>query len=99
LPVLYGTLDAMVHHHRRYTKASLRDVVEGAAFRVQLLRYFDVLGVVPWFVAGRVLKRRRFDEGPARVYDRFVVPIGSALERLYEPPLGKNLVCVASPGP
>jgi len=44
---LYGTLDAIHHHHRRYTKASLRAAVEGAAFAVDLLRYFDVLGVVP----------------------------------------------------
>jgi SAM-dependent methyltransferase len=96
LPVLYGTLDALVHHHRRYTKASLRRVVEGAGFLVEHLRYFDVLGAVPWFVAGRMLRRPRFDETAARLYDRFVVPVGAALERVYEPPFGKNLVCIAS---
>ncbi|MGH7271608.1 MAG: class I SAM-dependent methyltransferase, partial [Polyangiaceae bacterium] len=97
LPALYGTLDALVHHHRRYTKASLRSVVESAEFTVYSLRYFDVLGIIPWLFAGRILRRQRFDEGASQLYDRFVVPIGAALERRIEPALGKNLVCIAEP--
>jgi SAM-dependent methyltransferase len=95
LQVLYGTLDAIHHHHRRYAKSSLRRVVERASFTVQELRYFDVLGVVPWFLAGRVFRWTRFDAGSARIYDRFFVPLGERLERLHEPPLGKNLLCIA----
>jgi SAM-dependent methyltransferase len=97
LPILYGTLDALVHHHRRYTKSSLRSEVERANFAVRDLRYFDVLGVIPWFLAGRVLRRPRFDESASQLYDRFFVPVGAALERVLEPPLGKNLVCIAEP--
>ncbi len=97
LPVLYGSLDALVDHHRRYLKASLRTVVERAGFRVLKLHYFDVLGVLPWFVAGRVLRRRRFDEAAARAYDRWFVSLGQRIERNWEPPFGKNLLCVAEP--
>jgi SAM-dependent methyltransferase len=96
LPFLYGTLDALVNHHRRYTKSSLWSVVGEAGFSVHHLRYFDVLGVIQWFVAGRVLRRSRFDETAARRYDRFVVPVGAMLERMGEPPLGKNLLCIAN---
>lgn len=97
LPVLYGTLDALHGHHRRYTKGSLRLAVESAQFGVRELRYFDLLGIAPWFFAGRILRRRGFDPVTAGLYDRFVVPIGSTLEALYEPPIGKNLVCIAEP--
>ena len=95
LPQLYGSLDALVHHQRRYTKTSLSRVVTQAGFRLTSLRYFDVLGVLPWLLAGRVLKRQQFDRRAAEAYDRWVVPVGSRLERVWEPPLGKNLVCVA----
>jgi hypothetical protein len=35
----------------------LRRIVEGAGLRVVSLRYFDVLGVVPYLVAYRLLRR------------------------------------------
>jgi SAM-dependent methyltransferase len=95
LPWLFGTLDAIHGHHRRYTRASLQSVVERAGFTLRVLRYFDVLGVVPWLIAGRILRQTRFDPNAARLYDRFFVPVGSRLERLVEPGLGKNLLCIA----
>lgn len=99
LPQLYGSLDALVHHHRRYTKDSLRRTVESAGFHITALRYFDVLGVLPWLLAGRVLRRQRFDETAAQLYDRWFVPLGSRLERHWTPPLGKNLMCIAAAAP
>jgi SAM-dependent methyltransferase len=97
LPVLYGTLDAIHHHHRRYTKPTLRFAIERAGFVVAELRYFDLLGMMPGFLAGRVIKRTGFDGPSSKLYDRVIVPIGSTLERLYTPPFGKNLVCIAEP--
>jgi SAM-dependent methyltransferase len=93
---LYGSLDALVHHRRRYTREELRAVVASADLQVSFLRYFDVLGVLPWFVAGRVVKRRRFDELAAKLYDRTAVPLGERIERHLPPPLGKNLICVGT---
>jgi SAM-dependent methyltransferase len=98
LPWLYGSLDAMVSHKRRYTREGLREVVASAELEVRFLRYFDVLGVLPWFVAGRVAKREKFDELAAKLYDRTAVPVGARMERHWAPPLGKNLICVAKRG-
>jgi SAM-dependent methyltransferase len=95
LPWLYGTLDALVHHVRRYTRGSLTTTIEGAGFGVELARYFDLVGVLPWFITGRVLRRKEFSEGAAKLYDLCGVPMGRLMERLFEPPIGKNLVLVA----
>ncbi len=95
LPALYGSLDRLVHHYRRYTIGGLADLVNRAGFYPVMLRYFDLAGVVPWFVAGRLLERERFDAGPAKLYDRFGVPVTRFIERHIVPPLGKSLVCVA----
>jgi SAM-dependent methyltransferase len=91
---LYGRLDAEVGHHRRYHRADLRAVVVQAGFHVERLRYFDAPGVLPWLVFIRLL-RRPLDGGGVGAYDRWVVPVARAVERVVPPPLGKNLLCIA----
>jgi SAM-dependent methyltransferase len=95
IQLLYGTLDELVGHRRRYHKSGLKQLVEASGFVVEDLRYFDALGMMPWLVAGRVLRQRRFDERAARLYDSVAVPLGALVERVVAPPLGKNLLCVA----
>jgi SAM-dependent methyltransferase len=95
LPWLYGSLDAEVQHHRRYSRVTLSRVVSEAGLDLLSMRYFDVAGVLPWLTVGRVLRRRSFSSRAAQVYDRLVVPVMSRLERWLPVPLGKNLLCVA----
>jgi SAM-dependent methyltransferase len=92
---LFGSLDTLVGHRRRYHKPQLRALVEHAGFAVRDLRYFDALGVLPWYVTGRVIKAKLFNERAARIYDTVGVPLGSFAERFAAPPIGKNLLCVA----
>ena len=95
VPFLYGTLDARVGHVRRYTRPSLTDVVAGAGFDVTTMRYFDVLGMIPWFITGRVLKASGVGSGNVKLYDQVIVPLCAAVDRLTRPRIGKNLICVA----
>jgi SAM-dependent methyltransferase len=95
LPMLYGTLDTLVHHYRRYTFESLAGVLQRSGFYPVRLRYFDVAGMLPWLIAGRLLRRKRFDPAGARLYDRFGVPLTAFVERHIVPPLGKSLTCIA----
>jgi SAM-dependent methyltransferase len=92
---LYGSLDAQVHHYRRYSRSALTRVVERAGLEMVSLHYFDVAGVLPWLIAGRVLKQRAFSARAAHIYDRIIVPLSARLERWLRLPLGKNLICVA----
>jgi SAM-dependent methyltransferase len=92
---LYGTLDALVFHQRRYSRSRLVRVVQRAGLQARQVRWFDLAGMFPWLVAGRVLKQRRFNPTAAQVYDRCVVPVAALVERLLPVPLGKNLVCIA----
>jgi SAM-dependent methyltransferase len=96
LPFLYGTVDAEINHYRRYTKMTLSEAVRSAGLTLQRIEYFDFLGIVPWFISSRVLRRTPSDSG-IRSYDRFVVPVCRAFDRLIGPPLGKSLIAVAGP--
>lgn len=95
LPVLYGADDRRVGHVRRYTRRTLRDAVEPSGLVIERLTWFDLLGTVPWFVHGRLLRRDTVATSGARLYDRVVVPVCRAVDRLVGPPVGKNLVMVA----
>jgi hypothetical protein len=67
----------------------------GAGFRVHDLRYSNSLGVVSWYIAGRVLRRTTLTERDVRLYDRLVVPWLSRLERRIDPPFGQSLIAIA----
>ena len=53
-PRLYGRLDRLYGHERRYTRSHLRAVVEGAGLDVLDLYSFNALGILGWMVKSRV---------------------------------------------
>jgi glycosyltransferase involved in cell wall biosynthesis len=59
-PEVFGTLDEVLGHKRRYTKASLHALAAAAGFRVKELLELNRLGRVAWWLNGMVLKRRHF---------------------------------------
>lgn len=95
LPWLYGSLDRLIRHQRRYTKKGLEGKCEAAGFRVRLSRYFDLAGVFPWWVKYRLLKSETMEAGAVQLYDRFVVPLSKVAEGIIPPPVGKNIILVA----
>lgn len=98
-PGIFGTLDREFGHHRRYTAATLAGALSAGGFAVQSLRYFNLPGVVAWFIAGRILRKSTLSARAVGLYDRCVVPWLSALESLAPPPWGQSLVAVAVAAP
>ncbi len=47
---IYGTHDKNVGHFRRYYKKDLRQKIEKAGFEVVSIKYFDLMGILPWWV-------------------------------------------------
>jgi SAM-dependent methyltransferase len=94
LKFLYSELDRKVGHFRRYSKQELTDVVSAAGFSIESNRYFDVMGILPWYIAFVLLKQTTSGAN-VTLYDRLVVPIMRRVESLVTPPIGKNLLLVA----
>ncbi len=95
LQILMSKLDLLHGHFRRYSRAELRAKVEGCGFKVEFCRYFDSVGVVPWFILNTLLRRTEFDPGLVKLNDKVVVPITAALESVVRPLFGKNVILVA----
>jgi SAM-dependent methyltransferase len=96
LPRLYGSMDFKSGHHRRYVRESLRGVVTEAGFELIDIRYLDVLGVAPYFAMYRLLDVKSLGSVSSGGYDKIVVPLSRAVQRLVpDPPFGKNLLAIA----
>jgi 2-polyprenyl-3-methyl-5-hydroxy-6-metoxy-1,4-benzoquinol methylase len=93
---LYSDLDYKAGHYRRYSLRQLRATVTEAGFDVVKLRYFDMLGVFPYWLVYRLLRHNDIPGSTMWGYDRLVVPTSRLLQRLVRrPPFGKNVILVA----
>ncbi|HEX6589376.1 MAG TPA: class I SAM-dependent methyltransferase [Longimicrobiales bacterium] len=94
---IYGSLDEAFEHHRRYGRRQLAGRLRDAGFRIEQLRYANSIGVVAWFVVGRVWRQRTLAPRSVRFYDRVVFPWLSAVEDRVPPLIGQSLlaICVA----
>lgn len=96
LPMLFSSMDRRVGHVRRYTKKSLRSVLEESGYSISEIRYVDSLGALVTLV----FKMLRNKTGqPSRnsviIYDKFIFPISKIIDRATGQLVGKNLFAVA----
>src|SRR2546423_2489588 len=93
---LWSSLDDQVQHCRRYTKRSLRQLVEKAGFSVEKLRYADALGFLAALGFG-ALRRSAANITPRSVafYDRWLFRPSRLLDKLFHPFFGKNVYVIA----
>src|SRR5258708_19736224 len=59
-PGLYGTLDKVLGHFRRYTREQLVDVCRRAGFTVEKMLAFNRIGSPGWWLNGPFLKPKPF---------------------------------------
>ena len=93
---LYGDFDRSVGHVRRYTPATVRRSAEFAGLAVDCARPVNLLGGLAWWVAVRMAGQTTPDRRWVRAYDRVVVPVTRALERVVRVPFGQSVLCVAT---
>ena len=96
---LWSTLDDKICHYRRYTKKSLRKLVQ-PEFSIEKLQYVDSLG----FIAALTFRLLRKDSTSLTAksiawYDKWVFPLSRVLDVLFHQFLGKNVfvICRKSP--
>jgi SAM-dependent methyltransferase len=90
---LYSDLDKHIGHFRRYRKKDIIELAKRAGFRIIKARYFDLAGVIPWYVAF-VLFKKQITGAKVSLYDNLAVPIIQRIERYISPPIGKNILLI-----
>ena len=92
---LFSSFDSSIGHFRRYHKKNLVSLVSESGFKIERCHYFDSLGILPWFIAMKTLGGNLSPKS-VKMYDSFIVPWLKLVERFFTPPIGKNLLLVAS---
>ena len=66
-PALYGTLDEVLGHCRRYTERQLVALGQAAGFHVTRVLKFNRTGVIAWWLNGKILRRKTFGMAQIRL--------------------------------
>jgi 2-polyprenyl-3-methyl-5-hydroxy-6-metoxy-1,4-benzoquinol methylase len=91
---LYGTIDKIIHHHRRYSKKDLLQKITNANLSPVVTRYFNPFGIPAWVWHGKILKLSVHRETEMKAWDKYV-PCLKLLENLNPFPIGLSLFAVA----
>lgn len=95
---LYGESDRSLGHIRRYGVRELRQAMLDAGLTVERIWQFNALGVLGWFVSGRLRREPMFSEGQLRVYET-LVPLLRLIEPSQGVPLGLSIMAIGrTPG-
>lgn len=91
---LYGTLDEVLGHYRRYSRPQLKSLMETVGFRVEHIIQFNRVSRFPWWFSGRVMKRRTISPVQMRMFDLFV-PVWRKIDRFWPWP-AVSIIAVAT---
>jgi SAM-dependent methyltransferase len=92
---LYGSLDTAFDHFRRYSKAGLSSLLSRSGWEPLSISNVNVAGILPWLIAGKLLRRTTIGKRQMQLFDRLVIPVMRKLESIREPFIGQSLLVVA----
>lgn len=95
LQSLYSKYDKSIGHYRRYTKKELEQKCEKVGLKVIYSQYFDMPGIIPWWIRYTKGGSTHMSSKSIGKYDRYAIPLIKSLESKLKPPIGKNIILVA----
>jgi len=94
-PWLFGAPDRYYGHFRRYEKAGLERLVKSVGYEIMDSRYMDLVGIVPWWILYKLLRRKKIIPNQVALYDILVIPLMRIIETWFPPFTGKNIGMIA----
>jgi SAM-dependent methyltransferase len=93
IQTIYGANDKSIGHYRRYSLQSLKSKLLNSSYQIERIGYQNLIGILPWFIIGKVLKRSlSVSENEGKTFDR-MVPMIKSIEKFIPPPIGLSLFC------
>jgi glycosyltransferase involved in cell wall biosynthesis len=96
-PWLMGTLDEVLGHQRRYTRKSLTELVTKAGFHLDTMLEFNRIGVIAWWLNGRILRRHSFGLWQIKMLN-LLTPIFRVLDKFLPLPPLSLIAVLSKPG-
>jgi SAM-dependent methyltransferase len=92
ISALFGSLDRELGHHRRYTRKSLSRRLEDAGFHVERAFYFNLVGLLGWWINARLRKAPRIPVEQLRFFESLVPAL--RIEDRVPLPFGQSVIVV-----
>lgn len=93
LPNLYGTIDKIDGHFRRYNKKTLEKKLEQSGWKVCKSSYINLLGMLIWVLHGKILKKSIHPPRQVSFLDKFIF-LEVLLEKIIALPVGLSLLYI-----
>ena len=101
LNLLMSDLDRNIGHFRRYDKGMLRSLAVNHNLKTLVLRYDNFIGIFGWLILCKILKihyqtgsNKKTLFSCVNLFDKYILPLISVLEKRIPPPVGLNLTIV-----
>jgi glycosyltransferase involved in cell wall biosynthesis len=96
-PWLMGTLDEVLGHQRRYTRKHLTELVAKAGFHLDTMLEFNRIGVIAWWLNGRIMRRRSFGLWQIKMLN-LMTPVFRGLDKFLPLPPLSLIAVLSKPG-
>ena len=90
---LYNQFDSNLGHFRRYTSHSLQNLIISNGFEVVHSQYFNLAGILGWFISGKILRKQTIPEGQMVLYNR-LVPFFKIADKLILNKAGLSVIVI-----
>lgn len=90
---LYNHFDEALEHYRRYNKKKLQAVFEAANVDVVRGHYFNMAGILGWYVSGNILKKKIIPTGQMKLYNS-LVPLFKIADKILLNKIGLSVILV-----
>lgn len=85
-PAAFGSMDEVLEHKRRYTRAELQEKMSTAGFQVKQISDFNRATWPGWYINSRLLRRRTLSHLQLRLFDALVPVFRRIDDKLPWPP-------------
>ncbi len=89
---LYNVIDTNVGHFRRYTKKDLELKIRKTRFSIERMFYFNMVGIIGWYVNGNIAKNPKINSNACKLFDR-IVPLLKNVEEKTGKKIGLSIIC------
>ena len=94
-PWLFCRFDKELGHFRRYNRKSVYKLLNDNGFKVNIVFYFNAVGVLGWFFFGKLLNNRQIKQGQMKLYNNFV-SLFILIDKILFHKFGLSLIITAS---
>ena len=97
-PWLSSTLDDVLGHQRRYTRDQLKGLASRAGFHLATMLEFNRVGVIAWWINGRLLRRHTFGLWQIKMLN-LLTPLFRVLDKFLPLPPLSLIAVLRKPNP